>query len=136
MKISKRSLIMALSMVLALSVSAFGTVAYMTDRSSVTNVFTIGGIDIEMDETKVDEDGNPIDPNTDLDDDGKPEVDLDGNGDPDIEIEVDGNVSFENAKRMCQVGADIFVAGSSSVFSKSAPLPENIAKLRKIIEEA
>lgn len=61
---------------------------------------------------------------------------LDDNGYPDIEIEVDGNVSFENAKRMCQVGADIFVAGSSSVFSKSAPLPENIAKLRKIIEEA
>lgn len=97
MKISKRSLIMALSMVLALSVSAFGTVAYMTDRSSVTNVFTIGGIDIEMDETKVDEDGNPIDPDTDLDDDGKPEVDLDGDGDPDIEIEVkeDGDIVID-----------------------------------------
>jgi len=97
MKISKRTLIMALSMVLALSVSAFGTVAYMTDRSSVTNVFTIGGIDIEMDETKVDEDGNPIDPDTDLDDDGKPEVDLDGDGDPDIEIEVeeDGDIVID-----------------------------------------
>ena len=97
MKISKRSLIMALSMVLALSVSAFGTVAYMTDRSSVTNVFTIGGIDIEMDETKTDEDGNPIDPDTDLDDDGNPEVDLDGDGDPDIEIEVeeDGDIVID-----------------------------------------
>ena len=61
---------------------------------------------------------------------------LDENGYGHVEIECDGNVSFENAKRMCQVGADIFVAGSSSVFSKSAPLPENIAKLRKIIEEA
>lgn len=89
MKISKRTLIMTLSLVLALSVSAFGTVAYMTDRTSVTNVFTIGGIDIEMDETKVDEDGNPIDPDTDLDDDGKPEIDLDGDGDPDIEVEID-----------------------------------------------
>jgi len=51
-----------------------------------------------------------------------------------IEIEVDGNVSFENAKRMSTAGADIFVAGSSSVFSKAAPLPENMEKLRKIIE--
>lgn len=54
-------------------------------------------------------------------------------GYPDIEIEVDGNVSFENAKRMCEVGADIFVAGSSSVFSKMGSLSENIAKLRNII---
>lgn len=54
-------------------------------------------------------------------------------GYPDIEIEVDGNVSFENAKRMFEVGADIFVAGSSSVFSKMGSLSENIAKLRNII---
>lgn len=59
---------------------------------------------------------------------------LDDAGYPDIEIEVDGNVSFENAKRMCEAGADIYVAGSSSVFSKEAPLSENMKKLRKIIE--
>ena len=60
---------------------------------------------------------------------------LDEAGYPNIEIEVDGNVSFENAKRMCEAGADIFVAGSSSVFSKDAPISENIAKLRKTIEQ-
>ena len=59
---------------------------------------------------------------------------LDDAGYPNIEIEVDGNVSFENAKRMSAAGADIFVAGSSSVFSKVAPLTENMEKLRKIIE--
>ena len=59
---------------------------------------------------------------------------LDDGGYVHIEIEVDGNVSFENAKRMCDAGADIFVTGTSSVFSKTASLPENIAKLRKIIE--
>lgn len=58
---------------------------------------------------------------------------LDDAGYPDIEIEVDGNVSFENAKRMREAGADIYVAGSSSVFSKAAPLSENMEKLRKII---
>lgn len=51
-----------------------------------------------------------------------------------IEIEVDGNVSFENAKLMSEAGANIFVAGTSSVFLKDASLSENIAKLRKIIK--
>ncbi|GHV14802.1 ribulose-phosphate 3-epimerase [Fibrobacterales bacterium] len=38
-------------------------------------------------------------------------------GRDDLEIEVDGNVSFSNAKRLKKQGADIFVAGSSSIFS-------------------
>lgn len=59
---------------------------------------------------------------------------LDDAGYPNMEIEVDGNVSFENAKRMREAGADIYVAGSSSVFSKEASLAENIARLRKNIE--
>lgn len=33
-------------------------------------------------------------------------------------IEVDGNVSFENAVLMKKAGADIFVAGSSSIFNE------------------
>ena len=49
-----------------------------------------------------------------------------------IEIEVDGNVSFENAKIMSEAGADIFVAGTSSVF-KTNNLNENISILREII---
>jgi len=53
---------------------------------------------------------------------------------PDVEIEVDGNVSFENAVIMRERGADIFVAGSSSVFSKGGGLCENIEKLRACIK--
>lgn len=60
---------------------------------------------------------------------------LDEAGYLNIEIEVDGNVSFVNAKRMSEAGADIFVAGSSSVFSKEAFLPQNIARLRETIEQ-
>jgi ribulose-phosphate 3-epimerase len=52
---------------------------------------------------------------------------------PDIEIEVDGNVSFENAVKMREAGADIFVAGSSSVFSTANCLKSNIEKLRTCI---
>ena len=58
---------------------------------------------------------------------------LDSAGYSRIEIEVDGNVSFENAKRMREAGADIFVAGTSSVFSKDASIAENTQKLRTII---
>ena len=58
---------------------------------------------------------------------------LDEGGYSHVEIEVDGNVSFENAKRMSQAGADIFVAGSSSVFEKSAPLEQNMKDLRNAI---
>jgi ribulose-phosphate 3-epimerase len=46
-------------------------------------------------------------------------------------IEVDGNVSFENAEKMRRAGADIFVAGSSSVFAKGGSIEENTAKLRE-----
>ena len=55
---------------------------------------------------------------------------LDANGKKDVVIEVDGNVSFENAKLMCKAGADIFVAGSSSVFI-SDQIEQNIIKFRK-----
>lgn len=50
-----------------------------------------------------------------------------------LPIEVDGNVSFANAEIMREAGADIFVAGSSSVFS-TPDLTENIRRMRNIIK--
>ncbi len=50
-----------------------------------------------------------------------------------IEIEVDGNVSFENAKKMRKAGADIFVAGTSSVFSKDVKIFSAVKKIRECI---
>lgn len=50
-----------------------------------------------------------------------------------IEIEVDGNVSFENAERMSRAGANIFVAGSSSVFAKDSCIEKNIDRLRQVL---
>ena len=47
-----------------------------------------------------------------------------------LEIEVDGNVSFENAKLMKEAGANIFVAGTSSVFKSGLTLEEGISDLR------
>ena len=53
-------------------------------------------------------------------------------GKTDAEIEVDGNVSFVNARLMSDAGANIFVAGTSSVFVGN--MEENIAKLRDAIK--
>lgn len=58
---------------------------------------------------------------------------LDENGYPDLEIEVDGNVSFENAEKMRQAGATMFVGGSSSVFWKGASPSENIQRMYAVI---
>ncbi len=58
---------------------------------------------------------------------------LDENGYPDLEIEVDGNVSFENAEKMRQAGATMFVGGSSSVFWKGVSLSENIQRMYAVI---
>ena len=59
---------------------------------------------------------------------------LDENGYSHVEIEVDGNVSFENARLMNEAGANIFVAGTSSIFAKDGSVFENTEKLRNIIK--
>ncbi|MBQ4354348.1 MAG: ribulose-phosphate 3-epimerase [Clostridia bacterium] len=59
---------------------------------------------------------------------------LDERGYTDVEIEVDGNVSFENAVKMSQAGADLFVCGTSSIFAKTGTIEENIKKTRLCVE--
>lgn len=59
---------------------------------------------------------------------------LDERGYSEVSIEVDGNVSFENAKKMREAGADIFVAGTSSIFKAGAPLENNARLLRAAID--
>ena len=43
---------------------------------------------------------------------------FDSIGKSDLKIEVDGNISIENAAKFYERGADIYVAGSSSLFKK------------------
>ena len=59
---------------------------------------------------------------------------LDKSGHSEIEIEVDGNDSFISAKRMREAGANLFVAGSSSVFTPELPLADAIARLRDVVK--
>lgn len=58
---------------------------------------------------------------------------LDALGRPGVSLEVDGNVSFSNAEKMAAMGADLFVAGSSSVFDAAGTLEENIRRLRRAV---
>jgi ribulose-phosphate 3-epimerase len=53
----------------------------------------------------------------------------------DVEIEVDGNVSWDNIPRMVQAGARVLVAGSSSLFDGSRSLPDNLRRMRSLLEE-
>ncbi len=53
----------------------------------------------------------------------------------DVLIEVDGNVSYENARKMRAAGADIFVAGTSSLFIEGRDISECAAELREAISD-
>lgn len=61
----KRSkvLLLALCAVCLVAVSVLGTLAYLTDSENVVNTFTVGNVDIKLDETDVDETGTPIEGN-------------------------------------------------------------------------
>lgn len=50
-----------------------------------------------------------------------------------VVIEVDGNVSFENARKMKQAGADMFVAGTASIFNSKLEIGDAIEKFRQAI---
>lgn len=47
-----------------------------------------------------------------------------------IPIEVDGNVSFEHIPEMVRLGADILVAGTSSLFSRTGTASQNMERIR------
>lgn len=51
-------LTLLLCILLITLVSVLGTLAYLTDEESLTNTFTVGLVEIKVDETDTDEDGN------------------------------------------------------------------------------
>lgn len=52
----------------------------------------------------------------------------------DVLIEVDGHVSWDHCGEMREKGADIFVAGSSSVYGKDYPLETAVDKFYKLVK--
>lgn len=57
-----KKLLALLCIVLVAAVSVVGTLAYLTDRESAVNTFTVGNVDITLDEAKVNTDGTPVTP--------------------------------------------------------------------------
>ena len=55
--------------------------------------------------------------------------------DLDIGIEVDGNVSWDNIPKMLEAGADVLVAGTSSIFSKDEDIEDNIVKFKNLLSD-
>lgn len=55
----KKTLALILAFVLVIGATVAGTMAYLTDYDNVTNTFTVGNVDIILDEADVDEMGNP-----------------------------------------------------------------------------
>ena len=60
MKKTAKVLITVLCAVLLCVGSVFGTLAYLADSAKVENTFTIGAIDIDLWETKVEKNGTPV----------------------------------------------------------------------------
>ena len=56
----KKAALLLCSAVLLVCISIGATVAYLTSKDIVVNTFTVGNVAITMDETKVDENGTPI----------------------------------------------------------------------------
>ena len=60
MKTGKKALLLALCAVLLVAATVLGTMAYLTDTANVENSFSIGSVDISLDETKVNTDGTDV----------------------------------------------------------------------------
>ena len=60
MKTKSKALLLTLCAALLVAASVLGTMAYLTDTDTVTNTFTVGKVDIKLDEAKVNTDGTPI----------------------------------------------------------------------------
>ena len=58
----KKAALLLCSAVLLVCISIGATVAYLTSKDTVVNTFTVGNVTIELDESKVNTDGTPVNP--------------------------------------------------------------------------
>lgn len=65
MKNMKKILLCCLCVVALVAASVLGTLAYLTDRDTAVNTFTVGNVDITLDEEAVNPDGTPTEEDDD-----------------------------------------------------------------------
>lgn len=68
MKTSSKALLTLACALLLVVASVMGTLAYLTDTDTVNNTFTVGKVDIKLDEAKVNGDGKPVKGNEEVTD--------------------------------------------------------------------
>jgi len=56
----KKLLALGLAVMMMVAASVVGTIAYLTGKDTVVNTFTVGKVNILLDEAKVDQNGTPI----------------------------------------------------------------------------
>jgi len=61
MKKMIKPLLLAATAIMLVVATVFATMAYMTSSSAVSNVFTVGNVNLQMFETKVNSEGKPVD---------------------------------------------------------------------------
>lgn len=62
MKTVRKTLILAACAIMLVCATIAGTLAYLTATDSVKNTFTVGNVNITLDEAKVNENGEPVTP--------------------------------------------------------------------------
>lgn len=60
MKTRTKAVLLASGAVLLVAGSVLGTLAYLTDSETAVNTFTVGNVSIDLEETDVDGDGDPL----------------------------------------------------------------------------
>lgn len=60
MKTRSKALLLSLCAVLLVAATIFGTMAYLTSTDTVTNTFTVGKVNIKLDEAKANSDGTLV----------------------------------------------------------------------------
>ena len=60
MKTRSKALLLTLCAVLLVAATIFGTMAYLTSQDTVTNTFTVGKVNIKLDEAKANPDGTLV----------------------------------------------------------------------------
>ena len=68
----KKTLIMSLCSLMSIASVAVGSIAYLTSTATVKNQFTVGSIDLQVNETLVNSQGNPVDENGNVVDPANP----------------------------------------------------------------
>lgn len=137
---SKKILLVAMSLLCVAVLAVGGTLAYFTDKDYATNVMTLGGVEIMQNEQQRDEEGNledfennkPMMPAVDARADNEPIV-VDGYFHPDYKNVVDKIVTVTNEAPEGAINKDAYVR-TIIAFETATEYVENSKEVRRDAE--